>query len=174
MMVTRNRHHNKYRRCLFDPRGRPPPTIWPPVRACGALRKARRAGTNAQGGQTSEIGTRPAMHTVSQSAAGEFTARASALRLRVNILGALALAAYGSMALLSFAQAPALWSGHAGAPRAMAFFEALAEHLSIVTLAGMFRGNTTVIVSYFVPLAVATVAAVLLVAVLYRRRGALD
>jgi alpha-1,6-mannosyltransferase len=114
------------------------------------------------------------MHTVPQGAAGEFTPQAAALRFRVNVLGAVALAAYGSMSLLSFAQAPALWRGHAGAPRAIAFFDALANHLSIVALSHRFDGNVAVIVSYFVPLAVATVAAVLLVAMLHRCRRALD
>jgi len=98
----------------------------------------------------------------------------AALRFRVNLLGAVAFAAYLAMALLSFVQAPALWSSRTDVPHANAFFRALAEQVPALELQKMFTGNGAVVVSHFVPLGLATLAALLLVAMLLRRGGAAD
>src|SRR5678815_410186 len=84
------------------------------------------------------------------------------LRLRIHLLGATALLAYVAMALLSYLQAPVLWwSAIAGAPRAVAFFDELAQAIPVYAsirkaISGPLTNNTAVIVSYWIPLAVAT------------------
>jgi hypothetical protein len=98
----------------------------------------------------------------------------AALRFRVNVLGALALAAYAAMALLSYVQAPALWGSRKDVPHANAFFRALAEQIPAIELHKLFAGNGAVIISHFVPLGLATLAALLLAGILMRRGGAAD
>jgi alpha-1,6-mannosyltransferase len=96
----------------------------------------------------------------------------------INLLGAAALCAYAAMALLSYVQAPILW-GRPETPRAVAFFESLQRELETVPLYSSFRaltsgviaGNPDVIVSYWIPLAVASIAMVLLLVLLGRQRG---
>ncbi len=96
--------------------------------------------------------------------------QSDALRFRVNLLGALALTAYGAMALLSWVQAPALWGSRTDVPKANAFFRSLAEAIPGVGLHRLFDG-TSVVISHFIPLGLATLAALLLVGLLMRRRA---
>lgn len=95
------------------------------------------------------------------------------LRWPIHVLGALALAAYAALAALSYLQAPALWLG-AKAPRATAFFEGLAERVPAIGLHRRFGGADAVIVSYWLPLAVASLAALALILMVTRTRSALD
>ena len=98
------------------------------------------------------------------------------LRFRINLLGATALLAYVAMALLSYLQAPVLWwSAMASAPRAVAFFDELAQVIPVYAsireaISGPLTSNTAVIVSYWIPLAVATIAMMLLLLSLARHR----
>jgi alpha-1,6-mannosyltransferase len=102
------------------------------------------------------------------------------LRLRIHLLGATALLAYVAMALLSYLQAPVLWwSAIAGAPRAVAFFDELAQAIPVYAsireaISGPLTSNTAVIVSYWIPLAVATIAMMLLLLSLARLRESAD
>src|SRR6185503_2204625 len=96
------------------------------------------------------------------------------LRFRINVLGALALAAYLALVLLSYVQAPALWRSRKDVPQANAFFDSLADTVPPVGLYRLFDGNEAVIVSYFIPLALATIAAILLILMLRRRGDAAD
>jgi alpha-1,6-mannosyltransferase len=102
------------------------------------------------------------------------------LRFRINLLGATALLAYVAMALLSYLQAPVLWlSAIAGAPRAVAFFDELAQAIPVYAsireaISGPLTSNTAVIVSYWIPLAVATIAMMLLLLSLARHRESTD
>lgn len=98
----------------------------------------------------------------------------SFLRIGVNILGSVVLAAYGALALLSYAQAPALWRNHPAVPHAMAFFSDLAARFPLVAFHTLFETNLAVIISYCVPIAVVTVASLVLVLMLYRREHTLD
>jgi alpha-1,6-mannosyltransferase len=95
------------------------------------------------------------------------------LRIRLHFLGAVALAAHGALAVLSYAQAPALWSGP-DTPRAAAFFERLAQDLPFVGRARLFADHTAVLVAYAIPLAVASAAALAALWLLLRARGAVD
>jgi hypothetical protein len=87
----------------------------------------------------------------------------SALRIRINILGAIIVTVHLALALLSYVQAPVLWSGLEH-PRAAAFFDSLG-----IGSWDLFSGHETVILSQGTPLALATVAAVLLILMLTRR-----
>jgi len=98
----------------------------------------------------------------------------SFLRVGVNILGAVVLAAYLVLTLLSYAQAPALWRNHPAAPHAMAFFSDLATKFPLVGLSSMFESSAAVIISYCVPVGIVTVACIALVVILYRREHTLD
>jgi len=91
-----------------------------------------------------------------------------ALRFRLHVLGAIAFAAYGALALMSYAQAPVLWPA-ATSPNAAAFFERLGKDFPVVGLARLFADNTAVIVAYAIPLGVASVAALLALWMLIRR-----
>jgi alpha-1,6-mannosyltransferase len=95
----------------------------------------------------------------------------SSIRFRVNLLGAVALLAYVSLALLSYPQAAALWRHR---PRAAAFFDALATPLPAIGLGRTIESNSLVLISYFLPLTLAAGAAVALVAVLTRAEHALE
>ncbi|MEA2990642.1 MAG: alpha,6-mannosyltransferase [Alphaproteobacteria bacterium] len=97
----------------------------------------------------------------------------SGVRFRVNLLGAAAVTAYFFIALLSYVQAPALWrSQHA--PQLIAFFDTLAERFPVLALHRLFEGSGPVLVSYFVPLAVVTAAAIMLLLMLPRYHRQLD
>jgi len=98
----------------------------------------------------------------------------SFVRMGVNILGAVVLAAYSALTLLSYVQAPALWRNHPAAPHAVAFFAELGTHFPLVALGTMFETSAAVIVSHYVPLAVVTLASIVIVLMLYRRERTLD
>ena len=87
----------------------------------------------------------------------------SALRIRINILGTIVVTVHLALALLSYVQAPVLWSGLEH-QRAAAFFDSLGLGAS-----GLFAGNESVVLSQGIPLAIATVAALLLILMLTRR-----
>ena len=98
----------------------------------------------------------------------------SALRFRINLIGAVAIAAHLAMALLSYVQAPALWQSHPAAPRAVEFFNELAGRYPLIALYRYFDDNAQVLISYCAPLAVVTAAALMLLQILHRSRGASD
>jgi len=98
----------------------------------------------------------------------------SALRVRVNILGTAVLAGYVVLTLLSYLQAPALWQSHPAAPRAVAYFNDLATQYPVIALHRWLGDSTTVIISYFVPLAFTTAAILLLMLLLPRWERQLD
>ena len=94
------------------------------------------------------------------------------LRLRIHLLGASALLAHLSLALLSYVQTPALWSQE-DASRAIELFGALAGRFPAIGYYREFAAET-VIASYWAPLAVASAAAMLVVFLLMRAPQALD
>jgi len=94
-------------------------------------------------------------------APGVSSLQASALRIRIHVLGGISFAAHLVLAVLSYAQAPVLWQ-EPDSPQAAAFFARFG--LPPQT----FAGNETAILSYMVPMAAATVAAVWLVLLLTR------
>jgi alpha-1,6-mannosyltransferase len=107
----------------------------------------------------------------------------SSFRVRINLLGATALIAYVCMALLSYLQAPALWRSEiAAAPRARVFLKGLDAQLSAIpgsslvssALSGPFVSNLGVLVVYWIPLALASVAMLALVLLLARYRELAD
>jgi alpha-1,6-mannosyltransferase len=81
------------------------------------------------------------------------------------------LLAYASMAVLSYAQAAALWRAR---PRAGAFFDGLAAWFPAIGHARTLESNALVLATYFVPLTLAAGAAVALMAVLARSESALE
>ena len=91
-----------------------------------------------------------------------------ALRFRLHVLGAIAFAAYGALALMSYAQAPVLWPA-ATAPNATAFFERLGQDFPVVGLSRLFADTTAALIAYAIPLAVASAAALLALGMLIRR-----
>lgn len=101
--------------------------------------------------------------------------QSSRLRLAIHALGAIVLAIHGVLTLLSYIQAPALWR-LPEAPRAREFFESLGSQSFDVTLdpatwlaaSHWFDSTDEILLSYFVPLAAATLAAMALVLVLMR------
>src|SRR5262245_2905136 len=100
--------------------------------------------------------------------------QSSFLRVSVNLLGTVVLLAYLVLVLLSYAQTPALRRHHPAAPHAMAFFKDLAAKFPLVGLSNLFETNAAVIVSYCVPVGIATIAWIALVAILYRREHTLS
>jgi alpha-1,6-mannosyltransferase len=107
----------------------------------------------------------------------------SALRVRINLLGAIALIAYVCMALLSYAQAPVLWQSEAAqAPRTIIFFRAIGRYIeptsvyaSVLEAASrLFASNVDVIVIYWITLACPTVVMLVLVRSLSRCRELTD
>jgi hypothetical protein len=102
------------------------------------------------------------------------------LRFRINLLGATTLLAYASMALLSYVQAPILWrSLIANAPSAISFFEDFGREIPFYSwmqeaASNLLTSNAAVIVSYWIPLAMATAAMMLVLSSLARRREAAD
>ena len=94
----------------------------------------------------------------------------SALHFRINVLGAIVFAVHLVLALLSYIQAAALWNANATEyPRASAFFETFG-----IQSPDLLAGNAAVILSYGVPLAIASVAAMLVVLMLTRRGDEAD
>lgn len=104
----------------------------------------------------------------------ELALQSSVLRLRINLLGSAALSAYLVLMFLSYLQASALWRSHPAAPQAVAFFDDLATRFPALALHRFLDGNAAVIVSYSGPLAVVTVAVLLLVLMLRHYDGQLD
>jgi hypothetical protein len=100
--------------------------------------------------------------------------QSSFLRVGVNLLGAVVLLAYLLLAVLSYAQTPALWRHHADVPHATAFFQDLATKFPLVGLSRLFETNASVIVSYCALVGIITVAWIALVAILYRREHTLS
>ena len=98
----------------------------------------------------------------------------SFLRVGVNLLGAVALAAYAVLTVLSYVQVPVLWRNHGSTPHAVAFFDDLATRFPLVGLSRLFETNAAVIISYCIPVGIITAAWIALVAILYRREHTLD
>jgi hypothetical protein len=71
----------------------------------------------------------------------------SFLRVGVNLLGAVVLAAYAVLTVLSYVQVPVLWRNHGAAPHAVAFFDDLATKFPLVGLSRLFETNAAVIIS---------------------------
>ena len=86
---------------------------------------------------------------------------ASSLHRYINVLGTAATLAYLAMSLLSYLQAPALWDP-AYAPNATAFFNALYGTEQVDAIRALFGGPLAVVVTHWVPLIIASAAAVAL------------
>jgi alpha-1,6-mannosyltransferase len=84
------------------------------------------------------------------------------------------LLGYVALTLLSFLQSPALWRSHPAAQRAAAFFYDMIERFPVLARYQQLKNNEAVIISYFVPLAILTVAILLLVLMLPRWERGLD
>jgi alpha-1,6-mannosyltransferase len=95
-----------------------------------------------------------------------------ALRRLIHLLGAVIAAAYLAEAFLSYAQAPQLWREQG--PRLLAFFEDHIGDRQASWLHGLLFTKERILVSYWIPLGVASAAAIALVLTLMRRRDALD
>jgi alpha-1,6-mannosyltransferase len=108
------------------------------------------------------------------------SAPSSALRWRINGLGAIILAVHLCLAVLSYFQAAALWNA-AEFPRAGAFFESLGSQSATVTTdpstwlaaSSLFADNASVMLSQAILLAIATIAAAVLILMLIRRGDAI-
>jgi len=94
------------------------------------------------------------------------------LRLRINLLGGVIVAAYFLEAFLSYAQAPQLWREEG--PRLLAFFEDFIGDRQASWLHGVLFTKERIVASYWIPIGVASIAALLLVLMLLRRRDRLD
>jgi alpha-1,6-mannosyltransferase len=90
---------------------------------------------------------------------------ASSLCRKVNALGAFALLSYAAIAVLSYFQAPALWSP-AYYPRSAAFFSQLYGPENISAIQELFDGPLAVILSRWIPELCITAAAIALIAIL--------
>ena len=86
---------------------------------------------------------------------------ASSLHRYINVLGAAATLAYLAMSLLSYLQAPALWDP-TYAPNATGFFNALYGTEQVDAIRALFGGPLAVVVTHWVPLIIASAAAVAL------------
>jgi hypothetical protein len=98
----------------------------------------------------------------------------SFLRVGVNLLGAVALAAYAVLTVLSYVQVPVLWRNHGSTPHAVAFFDDLATKFPLVGLSRLYETNAAIVISYCIPVGIITIAWIALVAILYRREHTLD
>jgi alpha-1,6-mannosyltransferase len=98
----------------------------------------------------------------------------SFLRVGVNLLGAVALAAYAVLTVLSYVQVPVLWRNHGSTPHAVAFFDDLATKFPLVGLSRLFETNAAIIITYHVPVGIITAVWIALVTILHRREHALD
>jgi alpha-1,6-mannosyltransferase len=96
----------------------------------------------------------------------------ASLRLRINLLGAVIAAAYLVEAFLSYVQAPLLWREEG--PRLLAFLEDLIGDRQAGWLQGLLFTKERIVASYWIPIGIASAAAVALVFTLLRRREALD
>lgn len=94
------------------------------------------------------------------------------LRRRINVLGAIIALAYLAEAFLSYAQAPQLWREEG--PRMLAFFEDVVGDRQASWLHGLLFTKERIVASYWIPLGVASAAALLLVLTLLRRPERLD
>jgi len=94
------------------------------------------------------------------------------LRLWINLLGAAALAAYAIQTLLSYVQVISLWREEG--PRVVAFLEDIFGDLQATWLHVLLFEKQAVILSYWLPVGVASFAALLLVLVLRRHAARLD
>jgi alpha-1,6-mannosyltransferase len=96
------------------------------------------------------------------------------LRFIVHLSGGLALLAYFVLSVASFVQAPALWQ-KANAPRAAALFDSLSNTVPVFGWhAQLFSATWQVIASHILPLAVATLAIMVLLLALPRFRHQID
>jgi alpha-1,6-mannosyltransferase len=103
------------------------------------------------------------------------------LRLWIHGLGATIFAVHLGLALLSYLQAPLLWRLD-DAPRAAAFFDSLGRQSLEITFhpstwlsaSRLFTGSEAVLLSYFIPLALASLAAMTMLLMLERHGEALD
>ena len=101
----------------------------------------------------------------------------SSLQIPVHLLGLTAFLAYGVLAILSYAQASALWRTE-DAPRAQAFFDVLAQKVRLASpraaqwlVAGSWPAdNVEVLKTYCLMLAVPTLACVGVLGLLTMRR----
>jgi alpha-1,6-mannosyltransferase len=96
----------------------------------------------------------------------------AALRRRIHLLGAVIVAAYLAESFLSYAQAPQLWREQG--PRLLAFFEDHFGDRQASWLHGLLFTKERILVSYWIPLGIASAAAVALLLTLVRRHDALD
>jgi hypothetical protein len=94
------------------------------------------------------------------------------LRLRINLLGLAIVTAYLAEAVLSYAQAPQLWREEG--PRLLAFLEDLIGDRQASWLHGIMFTKERIVASYWIPIGIASAAAVALILTLLRRREALD
>jgi alpha-1,6-mannosyltransferase len=101
------------------------------------------------------------------------TAPAASLYLRINLLGGAAFVGYAILTLLSYLQAPALWHAE-DATQILAFFDDLANSFPILALYRSFPSSEAVIATYWAPLALPSLAALLLVLLLSSRKVAAD
>jgi alpha-1,6-mannosyltransferase len=100
----------------------------------------------------------------------------SSLRRWINVLGATVFVAHLTLALLSYFQAAVLWNTPEH-PNAGAFFEVLGGRSIAVTTnpatwlaaSRLLDGNEAVMVSYAIPLAIASIAAAILMLLLTRQ-----
>jgi alpha-1,6-mannosyltransferase len=83
----------------------------------------------------------------------------------VNVLGAVALAAYLSMTAASYYQAPALWQAEF-APRATAYFTWMHGAENLAAIRDFFGGALAVLLSHFVPLILCSAAPIILLVLL--------
>ena len=96
----------------------------------------------------------------------------ASLRMRINLLGAVIAATYLAEAFLSYAQAPQLWREEG--PHLLAFLEDIVGDRQASWLHGMLFSKERIVASYWIPLGIASAAALLLVLTLLRCREALD
>lgn len=94
------------------------------------------------------------------------------LRLQINLLGSVIVAAYLAEAVLSYAQAPQLWREEG--PRLLAFFEDTIGDLQASWLHGLLFTKERIVVSYWIPIGIASAAVLALLRVLSRRRDVID
>src|SRR5262245_26522246 len=92
----------------------------------------------------------------------------------VHLCGGLVLLAYFALFVASFVQAPALWQ-KANAPRAAALFESLTSTAPVFGWhSQLFSATWQVIASHVLPLAVATLAVMVILLALPRFRHQID
>lgn len=98
--------------------------------------------------------------------------RPASLRLRINLLGAAVVAAYLAEVFLSYAQAPQLWREEG--PHLLAFFEDAIGDRQASWLHMLLFTKERIVLSYWLPLGVASASALLLVRMLLRRADGID